>query len=54
MVDRHAEPAPDELRRLGLDAIVPDDVPTKAANVLRGLQEGRIVVVQAVAEKPVR
>ncbi|MFQ5500311.1 MAG: class I SAM-dependent methyltransferase [Candidatus Zixiibacteriota bacterium] len=35
---------------LGLGVIVPADVPKKAENILRGLTDGRLVVIQAVYE----
>jgi ubiquinone/menaquinone biosynthesis C-methylase UbiE len=36
---------------LGLNVIVPGNVPQKAANSLKNLEEGRIVVIQAVYER---
>jgi SAM-dependent methyltransferase len=35
---------------LGLNVIVPENVPQKAVNSLKNLEEGRIVVIQAVYE----
>lgn len=47
---RHDETAKAGPAPLGLDVIVPKDVPQKVANSLKNLEEGRIVVIQAVFE----
>lgn len=47
---RHDEPA-ESATPLGLNVIVPKDVPKKVANSLKNLEEGRIVVIQAVFER---
>jgi SAM-dependent methyltransferase len=48
---RHDEAAEAGPPPLGLNVIVPNDVPQKVANSLKNLEEGRIVVVQAVFER---
>lgn len=47
---RHDEAA-ESATPLGLNVIVPLDVPKKVANSLKNLEEGRIVVIQAVFER---
>lgn len=48
---RHAEAAKAGPPPLGLNVIVPKEVPQKVANSIKNLEEGRIVVIQAVFER---
>ena len=48
LLDATAKTGPNPL---GINVIVPNDVPQKVANSLKNLEEGRIVVVQAVFER---
>ena len=48
---RHDEAAKVGPNPLGLNVIVPKDVPQKVANSLKNLEEGRIIVVQAVFDR---
>jgi len=48
LLDATAKTGPNPL---GLNVIVPNDVPQKVANSLKNLEEGQIVVIQAVFER---
>jgi SAM-dependent methyltransferase len=48
---RHNESAKPNVSPLGLNVIVPKDVPLKVENSIQNLEEGRILVIQAVFER---